>query len=181
MLAATVVLRTSTTLATTAPRASKHRFCFKFNPIPDIKGLSNKDPFLSCYIVYFSPSPLNNIVIVTNNVNSTLTTIITTRKNGDSCWEVEDSSLDHDHDDGHTIFQVLTWSWWWCWYYDQFTYQVKRCEHILWSCLPHGVRYNYSFHDASSNGHLNIKDGLYFVLCTLHNLTHIVHSIVVKF
>ena len=39
----------------------------------------------------------------------------------------------------------------------------------------------YSFHDASSNGHLNIKDGLYFVLCTLHNLTHIVHSIVVKF
>jgi len=30
----------------------------------------------------------------------------TCEKNGDSCWEVEDSSLDHDHDDGHTIFQA---------------------------------------------------------------------------
>jgi len=27
-------------------------------------------------------------------------------KNGDSCWEVEDDSLDHDHDDGHTIFRA---------------------------------------------------------------------------
>jgi len=30
----------------------------------------------------------------------------TCEKNGDSCWGVEDASLDHDHDDGHTIFQA---------------------------------------------------------------------------
>jgi len=30
----------------------------------------------------------------------------TCEKNGDSCWEVEDDSLDHDHDDGHTIFRA---------------------------------------------------------------------------
>jgi len=30
----------------------------------------------------------------------------TCEKNGESCWEVEDDSLDHDHDDGHTIFQA---------------------------------------------------------------------------
>jgi len=30
----------------------------------------------------------------------------TCEENGDSCWEVEDDSLDHDHDDGHTIFRA---------------------------------------------------------------------------
>ena len=29
------------------------------------------------------------------------------RKNGNSCWEVEDDGLDHDHDnEGHTLFRV---------------------------------------------------------------------------
>ena len=46
------------------------------------------------------------IIIIVIIIVIIIIILLTISKNGDSCWEVEDDSLDHDHDDGHTIFRV---------------------------------------------------------------------------
>ena len=88
-----VAHRTLTTLAIMMPSASK---CFQsklsimFNAIKKNLLISGRtiSPDVQC-------------------PHKTKTKHIHARENGNSCWEVEDDGLDHDHDtEGHTLFRV---------------------------------------------------------------------------